>query len=155
MYSRYFNITGPISGYSRRMSFRSIILRLILSLSVLLNGSGYAMATTHAQMGAMGHSGQHSIEHRAVRAHAPCHADMHGASVETDKASALPTKARQGMSDCCKSGPCACACAYGAQTTPPALVLGHVMGTFRAAMRPMESGHTAPRLPNLIRPPIG
>ena len=146
------------------MSFWSTMLRLILALSILLNGSGFAMAATQGSMSAMDmtHVSQRVAGQRTAQAELGCHRQHMAhtqvvavATAQLADAGMPPAKAKHAPHDCCKSGLCDCACAYQAQTSHPALVFDHAMGRNRPLMHVMESGHAAPRLPHLMRPPIG
>lgn len=135
-----------------------ITLRLLLCLSLAVNGTSYAAAGVRMQ-----------LEHAAVAVaaaavEAPCHGHETGnavaapadqASAGDHSAQAAAMDATHGVPDCCKTSQCAFACAQQAQAAATmefsgSAVIEHVLvvGTLTAA-------HPAPPLPHLIRPPIG
>ncbi|MEO7200020.1 MAG: CopL family metal-binding regulatory protein [Dokdonella sp.] len=97
------------------MSIVSLLVRIVLSLCLILAGSGVAGAGGH---GAMQHPGQAQV---AVSIDTPCHAvsmhtsaTKHDDSVMTDAPDEECATA-QTATDCCQSGYCSCAC-----QSPPA-----------------------------------
>jgi hypothetical protein len=155
----------------------SVLLRLLLCLGLILNGSAYAVASTQMQLSHL----SAAIEAAAV-AQASCHEGMasrgmthggttHGgmlhdrmtmADMDHDGASMPAEHGDHGNGhapdesspDCCKSPSCTCSCL---QPTPAAAIafalggahIGHAM-----LARPMPVDHDAPALPYPIRPPI-
>jgi hypothetical protein len=144
------------------MSFSTTILRIILCLSILLNGSGYAVATTQGSMSGPGII-QSSRSAAAVVAGDSCpghlippHQGMRAPAMGfSDSGMQLAAKLKHATHDCCKSGLCDCASVHPTQASYFALLLQNAMGRNGPVMRPVESGHGSPRLLNLIRPPIG
>lgn len=139
----------------------SILLRGLLSLSLILNGSGYAMASVHTQMGDMGSvaSTVPATPQPAAAAESPCdqHHDASAVAMELpdamqDESSTTPMHPSP---DCCNSGACHCACIHQAQAAIPTHVLRHDTAEHASSVRPLKPGHSAPALPHLIRPPIG
>ena len=143
--------------YPIRMTIRSICLRVLLSLGMILNGSSLAMASAHAGMG-MGNPLHSASEAAPVLGSQPsCHEDAahvdatasHDASVKSD--SGEPSKSQS--PGCCKSGKCSCACVHAAAALPgiarmeATVFHGSILGS-------VEVSHTAPVLPELSRPPI-
>jgi hypothetical protein len=137
----------------------SLLVRLLLSVTLILNGSVGTMAT--AQM-MMGHD-WHMIDSGAVldpdnddtlssAAH-PCH-PMPGAAANIPVVTATPSLHH--ASDCCASADCRDACAQhcAAAITGTVVVQGAVIPRV-ALMLPLPAGHVSPALPHLIRPPIG
>jgi len=145
------------------MSVWSILLRVMLTVGLILNGSGYAVASSHMQM-----------EHTAMAGVAPPNAanseatagpactehpqamvpvaENAGSDAATDASS---VNSLDPSPDCCKSGACRCACVQQAQAAVPAVVLHQAVIEHVGSVRPMESGHASPAIPHLIRPPIG
>ena len=119
----------------------ALLLRVLLSLSLIFNGTAYAMSSLqdqqmHSTAAADMHAGCH--EHAATTAHQASHADQ-------------PAQGHPAP-DCCKTGKCVCT----SQPTVPAvatLVL-HETAIDRIDAQPLVSGHVAPALASLIRPPI-
>ena len=127
-----------------------VLLRVLLILSLLLNGFGSAMASTTMTMPAMPLASQE----QATQSAPPCH-DMATMDHAMD---ASPEQAPQGkhpVPDCCKSGLCQCVCVHAAQLAPPALLALGFDASRTHLAQPMHSGHPEPALPHLIRPPIG
>jgi len=137
------------------MSMRSLLLRVLLSLTLVLNGVTATAAATsmHAARAT-------EIASTTMPAHAmPCHghADVRTASMHAHPAltNAASAKCGHPTPDCCKNGACRCDCTLFAQASFPdasvsSLVLGHNRGVARLPM-----SHDEPSLPHLIRPPIG
>lgn len=142
---------------------RKLVLHVLLSLALVANGIGAAMASAHA---GCAHSAtavavtvvESSVE-PASADEPPCHGDMapEAASPMHDGDHAnLPADAH-GNGDCddtCKNA-CDCACTAHAQAAlmPPTLLL-------RASARIAHAetfayAYAAPALPHPVRPPIG
>lgn len=128
-----------------------VLLRVVLVLSLLLNGLGSAMASAKMTMPAMPATAQERV---ATAPAASCH-DM---AAMDRAAAAAPEQAPQGkhpQPDCCKSGLCQCVCAHAAQFASPAMPALGFDGMRARLAQPMRSSHADPALPHLIRPPIG
>ena len=127
------------------MSARSVLLRLFLSLSLVLNGASAGVAAAHMSAG----GGMEAAFETATSA-SGC-PEHHTAAPEPVQA----PHQDEGAPDCCKSSACRCACVQLTSTA--------VLPTFRwaprvetmAAGRPLPLGQAVPALPHLIRPPIG
>ncbi|WP_422347638.1 CopL family metal-binding regulatory protein [Stenotrophomonas sp. DR009] len=126
------------------MSLASTLLRVVLMLSLLLNGLNAAMASGHEEMGRMAH---------AVAAldggDADCH---HHASMQADQAPQTKAPAHDAH---CQIKDCVRSCAQH-----PLLVvqpLPYLAGpALSLAPQPMPAtGRPAPPLPPISRPPIG
>lgn len=125
------------------MSFGSFLLRMLLCLGLLVNGSAQAMATTHAML----------ESHQARVATPPCHEaeDMNAEGSGAHVHRAVPATKKP---DCCKSGACECACSHGAAATMPTLH-AQARRVWQTALAGLPVMHYAsPALPRLIRPPI-
>ncbi|WP_439449748.1 CopL family metal-binding regulatory protein [Stenotrophomonas sp. ATs4] len=127
------------------MSLASTLLRVVLMLSLLLNGLNAAMASGHEEMGRMAHAAA-----AAVGGGDPdCH---HHAGMQADEAPQAKAPAHDAhcqIKDCLRS--CAQHPLLVVQPLPfmagPALSL---------APQPMPAtGRPAPPLPPISRPPIG
>lgn len=144
------------------MPLHAFLLRALLCLSLVLNGSGYAVASTQMQLMHVAAT-QASL---AATAHTapPCHEQLHEGSaapslhVMADMASSAAacdgSHGSQAAPDCCQSSQCACDCLQYATATladVPALpaVIEHAAET-----RALSPSHVAPTLANPIRPPI-
>ncbi len=127
------------------MSLASTLLRVVLMLSLLLNGLNAAMASGHEEMGRMAHA----VEAAAAGGDADCH---HHAGMQADPAPQAKASAHDAhcqIKDCVRS--CAQHPLLVVQPLPfmagPALSL---------APQPMPAtGRPAPPLPPISRPPIG
>jgi len=131
------------------MPARAFLIRLLLSMALVLNGTVPAMAAVRMQVPA-GDAGQSS----RTQAHAPCHAMASGA-MEQAPAMPQPAKSPQKAPDCCKGGSCTCACVQPAQAPPSAAMAPTAAAAPSPAIRPLALGHASPALPHPIRPPIG
>lgn len=146
------------------MRLRSILLRLLLCIALVANGTSAVYASTmmafNAGMAATPAAGQ--------GAEPPCH-DMPGmthaamagdygmpamthAAMAADHDAPAPPAAHYG---CCPPGACLCSCVSHAPTIP-------AVGAFAISMRPsaapvaaLRVSFASPALPHLIRPPIG
>jgi hypothetical protein len=131
------------------MRFRAILLRLLLCLALVANGT----STVHASVrmtfdGGTGSMTEHQTE-------PPCHeaAAMPGGELVADPDS---PSAPASDADCCPPGGCLCSCVSHA----PTILTVHAVAstTTRRATSPMSalsSAHASPAHPHLIRPPIG
>ncbi len=128
---------------SRQMSFGAFLLRVLLCLGLLVNGSAQAMAVTHSVL----------ASHQVRVATPPCHGaeETTAARSQAHEHRAAPATKQP---DCCKSGACDCACSHGAVETMPIL---HAQGrrVRHAALVGLSvTRYASPALPRLIRPPI-
>ncbi len=133
------------------MSAKTLLWHLLLCIGLVLNGSADAVsslamthAAGHAQRLAAGHAPCHSADHRSM------HAAAHG-----QDAASHPAGGKQPGPECCQSMGCGCVAAYQAQIAGATHVFS---GPAIHDARPRGdagSGHAAPLLPHLIRPPIG
>ena len=149
----------------------SILLRVLLSAALILNGISSAVASAQmitvaqampAEVRATGQvhhdraapantDNAHHLAAGAESASGACHEDASGA---VDDASGTATGHGKHGVDCCQAGMCSCHCMQQTQVTfaPPALASPQVAHS--ASVRAMSSAHESPRLPHLIRPPI-
>lgn len=132
------------------MSRWPAILRILLSLTLVLNGIGSAMAATRMQL-TTAPAQKAEATMPDTKAGMPCHEQ---GAMGAGKSHGQPQEA-PAVPDCCKGGACACACTSVAQAvvlTPslPTPVWAHAPLTKRLSL-----GHLDPALPHLIRPPIG
>lgn len=130
----------------------SILLRLLLAAALIFNGAATAVASVH-----MNHMVEAAVQPEPVAAEdSPCQQRHPATTAAADQDATMDTDTDQApSSDCCKSGACRCACAYHA--TAAILDFDFVAPIIEhaASVRPMSTGHAAPALPHLIRPPIG
>jgi hypothetical protein len=143
----------------------STLLRVLLSLSLVLNGATGAAAAVRMQV----HAGMpEPARTTSVADSAPdmrmshegssCHhsdgaSDSIGTGLQsvTDPASG---KSKHPAPDCCKSSACRCACAHAAQAALPSLSLAGLAPDHDRSVRPLALAHAEPAIPHLIRPPI-
>jgi len=139
-------------AYDAGMPRVAALLRALLCLALLLNGTAYAHAATRMAMGDMGaasQSGHHDMP--------PCHESM---DMDMDMAMDDPGAAKAdhhddaGLPDCCKAGNCDGFCAQHA----PALNWLTALGAPRypATDAPVYRAdvHASVRLSHRHRPPI-
>jgi hypothetical protein len=151
------------------MRIRPLLLHALLSLALVANGIGGAMASVHA---ACAHD---TVAAAAPAAEPPCHEDVgadisnantgmsgggmlhdgvpHGGLDQGSTSQHVSTSDDEGCGDC--AGHCQCACiANGlAALMPPTLLLYAATGI--AYTSAPSNTHTAPALPHPVRPPIG
>ena len=144
------------------MTVLSVLLRVLLSISLILNGSGYAMAATHMQMGHgdTAASAPKQASDSVFAAELPCqqhHSGVSGpvAQLPDTTSDSATVKSEHPSPDCCKSGACRCACVHQVQVAIPMGSLDGGVIEHAGVMQLLKQGHTAPALPHLIRPPIG
>ena len=138
------------------MAIWSNLLRVVLSIALVLNGIGGAVAATRMHADQIS-AAEHTSSPKPANTAMPCHqhqlsqaADGH---TSAQSAPAAPEKSQ--LPDCCESGICACACAHATQVVllaPPGTV---PILNRNLTVKPLPLAHAAPALPHLIRPPIG
>jgi hypothetical protein len=131
------------------MSWRPFLLRAILSLALVLNGTTSAIAAAH--MAAPHAEVAIKAEQAPKMAMADC-PDHHPAAGHHGQAS---EDAAPATPDCCKSSTCQCACVHCPCPPLTTTAAAFVALNPEAAVRELALGHPAPALPHLIRPPIG
>jgi hypothetical protein len=144
------------------MSLWSILLRVLLSLFLILNGVATAAAATHMQAGDVDLQAVVAMPAKAsqvVAEEMPCHQHHQAQSTPAqDEPSAAiapaPAKAKHPSPDCCKSGACSCTCMQGAQAALPGLTFAAPVLDHSRCVRRLTMAHAAPALSHLIRPPI-
>lgn len=131
------------------MRFRFALLRLLLSLALVVNGTSAVYANARMAFGAG--TGTATADHKAEPA---CHdmADMQdGTEVADHDAPLHPAR----PDDCCPPGACLGSCVSHA---PTILTVHAIALTTRPVTAPASArhvSHATPALPHLIRPPIG
>jgi hypothetical protein len=125
------------------MSLAAILLRVLLCLGLLVNGTAQAMAVTRSVL----------ANHQALTTAPPCHDadDMMATGSQGHEHHVVSVTKKP---DCCKSGACECACSHGAVATMPNLN-AQMRSVRHIALGglPVER-YASPVLPRLIRPPI-
>lgn len=142
-----------------RMSVSSLLLRVLLSLSLILNGVSDAAAMHLPDGRAQGHAATAAAQ-AATESVPPCHQHQSAEPGATD-ADALPgdgvarEQTEHATPDCCKSGACRCDCVHAAHAVPMPSTEGTLAFDRTRSSRPLTLAHAPPALPHLIRPPIG
>jgi hypothetical protein len=144
------------------MSPFPLLLRILISISLILDGTGTAVSATRmlVEHAATTHSMpvQANVKVTATR---PCHqqdnrvvaAEMADAAMADMPGAAIKSSHR--TTDCCRSGDCGCACLQATPASMVALTLPRAVMNHVAIASPRNPGHASPALPHLIRPPIG
>lgn len=134
------------------MSGSAILLRVMLSVVLILNGIGSAVASVQ-----MARAGNMTTEMPVSdAAEVPCHGD-HDALADAAQPDVISELEEPSQSDpnCCESGACRCACMHQAQAAMAVSLPIEAVIIHARSVLPTAAGHTAPALPHLIRPPIG
>jgi hypothetical protein len=132
----------------------TILLRLLLSLAVLVNGTTAAMAFKHAGHDAM-LATTAPVQASSTANADPCHEHDQAASLASeDPVAPVPAESGHPPLDCCQSGTCQCACMHPAPAAVPAIAFAAVSIGHARGARAMPTSHATPALPHLIRPPI-
>jgi len=146
------------------MSPLRVLLRALLCISLVLNGSGVAVAaikmqTAHATV-AMTTTPPSDSSSGVARAEA-CHEApamampaVHDHGVTADDGTDTSTCTHESP-DCCKASTCECNCLQLVQASIATSGIGEPMVVHSTGVPPMKTGHPSPALPHLIRPPIG
>lgn len=139
------------------MAIWPILLRTVISLGLVINGSVPAMASDSM---AHVHDGPVAMANPAVPlsgGEVPCHlaeAPAIPASASSDAAPIAPAPAPS-FDDCCAQGACRCTCLHQAFATVPVVMANDPVPQQSGTARRIYPGHEAPASLRLIRPPIG
>lgn len=146
------------------MPVPALLLRVLLCVTLILNGSGYAVASTAMEMGHLSdaHHPASAPEHAAMRggsasAGMPCHEEAAGSPVPTidTVGSTSPQPDPDGPAadpDCCTSSHCVCVQQLAAAV--PQAVVRPPVAVHAPDVRAVASARAAPLIPQPIRPPI-
>lgn len=140
------------------MSIRAILLRVLLSVALVLNGATGAAAAVH-----MPHDDGRALAILAAEtpefssADMPCHQQATEAGGKAPLAAddSVPSESKHSTPDCCKSSSCNCDCVQAAQAPPASVFVHTLLVDHSQSVRPLLLGHPSPALPHLNRPPIG
>lgn len=150
------------------MSAPALLLRVLLCVTLALNGSGYAVAATdmevshlsslaatdamHDPMGPTSvlPSGKQMPCHEAGKAVTKHAGNTAAGLIDTRDSDATPAE----EPECCASHG-GCACLQHLTATVPELEIRTAMVGHFTSHSTMSTAHAAPPLPHLIRPPIG
>jgi hypothetical protein len=131
----------------------SVLFRLLLSIALVLNGTGYAMASAMQLQAMPAPSANISDGHKA----APCH--QHQQSVVASGVQGdHPATSESGYPrtpDCCKTGSCVCASAQPTQFALQAPASPVFASAQDPGAYPLQLIYATPALQQSIRPPIG
>ena len=148
--SPYVNVRSRALAYHAGMSRFAPLLRALLCLVLLLNGTAYAHAATRMAMGGM------AAMEQAHDDAPPCHEGMDMA-MQMDEAAPPPAghpDGDAGLPDCCKAGSCDGFCTQHAPALawPASLpVTGYLQAEAPAYL---AAAHASARLSHRHRPPI-
>jgi hypothetical protein len=137
-------------GYSVAMHLRTLLLRLLLCIALVANGTSTAYASTTMAFDA----GMAGAAATGQDAEPPCHdtpAMAHAAMAADHDAPAPPAS----HDDCCLQGTCLCSCVSHAPSIPAFATFAIAMRASAAPVAPLPVTFASPALPHLIRPPIG
>lgn len=155
------------------MSLFSLLLRVLLCVSLIANGVGFAQASTRMQLAHAAHGPNAPALPDALRSAQNCHPGMTMASHSGDAMPAMDHAAMghsvpmhdesasvadvglQDAADCCNGNSCQCACVQYASAAFTAAISTGPVPVHAAVLLGGTSQHASPRLPHLIRPPIG
>lgn len=142
-----------------------MLLRVLLSVSLIANGIGFAQASTRMQLA----HASHSTVSPAAEAPPPaeCHeppgapsgkvgqAVPHTAVGHGNAGAPSPDHASVEDMECCDGGNCQCVCTQQAFAAFALAIAPGTTPVHTAVLLEGTSQHASPWLPHLIRPPIG
>src|SRR5688572_19055413 len=137
------------------MSLPAFLLRLLLCVTLVLNGSGYALAATQMQLTHMATAEQ---EHQPIEvvheAGAPCHSQEPagkeaGPAMSHDPVQSGSSESQHGSPDDCQAL-CSCDCLQHASLAMLSLMPPTSERPNAPSARRIPAGHAAPALANLI-----
>jgi len=137
-----------------------MILRLILCVSLVLNGATGAAAAVRMHMP---HDDGQTVAASTAESHKPSSEEMpchQQAGENGDKAPLAAvdhgaSRSKHSVPDCCKSSSCNCACVQAAHAPLGSMFIHALLLNQSHGVSPLSPGHPSPALPHLIRPPIG
>lgn len=139
--------------------FFAILLRVLLSVALIFNGSGYAYAAAQMHRGGGAQDAGDTRGHAAAHETPACHTGTGDEMADASPASAVKDAAGHhdghDGSDCCQTDQCDCVCAQHVPATG--------LGFWLRVPTPVRSRvpayrlaqHVSPALSHLQRPPIG
>lgn len=153
------------------MNIFSLLLRVVLCISLVANGASYAQASVRMQFEHAAHVAEAAPATTTASALAsdvpPCHhhraqaisaSASHGskalAHADPSKPSPAAPLGKKSGADCCKGKTCNCACAYASCVATTSFATP-VVPAHDVRVAALAADHPQPRLPHLIRPPIG
>ena len=145
-------LLGNATGFTRQrpMNLLQILLRLLLCIGLVLNGSAYAMAGGPMQGEAHDSSAMATDRDMAM-------SDCHDSDTTPEPAE-LPQPdhaGHDGSADCCQGGDsCHCDCQHHSPATTQQVVMLETKIADTRAVPGADAGRVAPPPQRLIRPPI-
>lgn len=139
----------------------AVLLRVLLSLALIFNGIGGAVASSRMQPEGAGHMhGKTQAVPAAQASQVPScgeHAGLTAASKRDADSSAMKESVAESKdsADCCKSSACPCDCVQQLQVAIAAALFPAPIIEHTTSVRAVKPAHAAASLPRLIRPPIG
>lgn len=149
-----------MSGYSNGMSRRSLLIRLLLMLCLVVSTTAGAASSVrmHLAMAMSAHSAPATTlpHHTDMAAETPCHQPAMAAADDMDLHAGTSTDhpSEPGAPDCCQGGLCDTLCLLSLPPLSIALQLPAVAPDGSHLLLQALPDHTAPRLPQPQRPPI-
>lgn len=136
------------------MSRFGFLLRALLCISLILNGSGYAAASATMPME---HPASVAAAQEASKAAEtpPCPGHTGVTAADDRTTGPDPATDEHDQPDCCPSAACAGACLQHAPAAIVAQSMGPTVIGHSDAVRSIQAAHATPTLPHRIRPPIG
>ncbi len=144
------------------MSLSTVLLRVLLCVGLIFNGSGAAVASADMQVAHVQRVDAAHDHHGTVDddAKAACHGGAmamakgghHAAGMDNDATGCQTTADHS--ADCCDSGVCRGDCVQQLQLIVDAPWTRDIVAGPADNVRPMAPAHAPPILPHLIRPPI-
>lgn len=132
------------------MRLRALLLRLLLCIAFVANGTSAVHASTSMV------SGMASTSAASQSSDASCHdmpAMTHAAMTVDDGTPMTPSSPSH--ADCCPPGACLCSCVSHASTLPSVQALAMHPEPSAVPVAALRVSFASPALPNLLRPPIG
>ena len=159
------------------MTLFSLLLRVVLCVSLIANGAGYAQASARMQFEHAAHAAsvapvqtapapvaveeagvppchRHGVKAQAVSAPPSAHPGHALATAAETKPTPSTPMGKKSGADCCKGKTCNCACAHAFCAATIAFVTS-IVPEHDGRVPALAVDHPQPRLPHLIRPPIG
>ena len=138
---------------------RSIVMRMLLCVALILNGSGYAFAATQMELQHLVMASEIAGAPAADPA-TPCHesAAVSPADVTPHHATTVDCvaeKAHTPEQGCCQPSQCSCDCLQHATSAVRHALPSAYIPREARVVSAQAARHASPLLPNLFRPPIG
>ena len=140
----------------------SLLLRVILCISLVGNGVGAAQASARMAFEHAAHVQQAGSAEPVAAEDSlpPCHhhAGAKAHAMHDERVAAHQHAAPSGKTappECCKGKQCTCACAHASCPAVTTAAAAFVPQTTARVVAVVAVDHPQPRLPHLIRPPIG